>query len=53
VDLAIALAPSHRLVVDDADLGMKSADELRAELERGLTREASDLNPLRVFRPRK
>jgi hypothetical protein len=53
VDLAIALAPSHRLVVDDADLRMKSADELRAELERGLTREASDLNPLRVFRPRK
>jgi hypothetical protein len=53
VDLAIELAPSHRLVVDDADLGMKSADELRAELERGLTREASDLNPLRVFRPRK
>lgn len=53
VDLAIALAPSHRLVVEDADLGMKTADELRAELERGLTREASDLNPLRVFRPRK
>jgi hypothetical protein len=53
VDRAIALAPAHRLVVDDPDLGMKSADELRAELERGLTREASDLNPLRLFRPRK
>lgn len=53
VDAAIALAPSHRLVVDDVDLGMKSADELRAELERGVTREASDLNPLKVFRPRK
>lgn len=53
VDLAIGIAPSHRLVTDDADLAMKTADELRAELERGLTREASDLNPLRVFRPRK
>lgn len=53
VDRAIALAPAHRLVVDDADLGMKTGDELRAEIERGLTREASDLNPLRVFEPRK
>lgn len=53
VDRAIALAPAHRLVVDNADLGMKTGDELRAEIERGLTREASDLNPLRVFEPRK
>ena len=53
VDLAIALAPDHRLVVDDTNLGMKSADELRAELRRGLTRDASDLNPMRVFEPRK
>jgi hypothetical protein len=53
VDLAIALAPDHRFVTDDPDLGMKSADELRAELERGVTREASDFNPLKVFRTRK
>jgi tetratricopeptide (TPR) repeat protein len=53
VDRAIALAPSGRLVVDDDNLGMKSADELRAELQRGLRREASDFNPLRVFEPRK
>ncbi len=53
VDRAIALAPAHRLVVEDPDLAMKSADELRAELERGLTQDASDLNPLRVFSPRK
>jgi hypothetical protein len=53
VDLAISLAPAHRLVVDDPDLGMQTADELRAELERGVTREASDFNPLKVFRPRK
>ena len=53
VDQAISLAPEHRLVVEDTNLGMKSADELRAELQRGLTRDASDLNPLRVFEPRK
>jgi hypothetical protein len=53
VDRAIALAPSHRLVVNDPGLGMKSADELRAELERGLTHDASDFNPLKVFRVRK
>jgi hypothetical protein len=53
VDRAIALAPTHRLIVDDPDLAMKTADELRAELERGLTRDASDLNPMRVFRTRK
>ena len=52
-DKAIALAPGGRLVVEDADLQMHSADELRAELQRGLTRDASDFNPLRVFRPRK
>jgi tetratricopeptide (TPR) repeat protein len=53
VDRAIALAPDQRLVVDDTQLGMRSSDELRAELQRGLTRDASDLNPLRIFTPRK
>lgn len=53
VDRAIALAPGGRLVVEDDNLGMKSADELRAELRRGLERDASDLNPLRVFDTRK
>lgn len=53
VDKAIALAPGGRLVLDDADLQMHSADELRAELRRGLTREAADFNPLRVFGTRK
>jgi tetratricopeptide (TPR) repeat protein len=53
VDRAIALAPDHRVVVEDPELAMKTADELRAELERGLTRDAADLNPMRVFRPRK
>jgi hypothetical protein len=53
VNKAIALAPSGRLVIDDPDLQMHSADELKAELQRGLEREASDFNPLRVFDQRK
>ena len=53
VERAIALSPGGRLVVDDADLGMRSADELRAELEEGLTRDATDFNPLRLLRERK
>jgi hypothetical protein len=53
VDRAIALAPNGRLVVEDPSLGMKSADELRAELQRGLVRDASDLNPFRVLERRK
>ena len=53
VERAIALSPGGRLVVDDADLGMRSADELEAELEEGLTRDASDFNPLRLLRVRK
>ena len=53
VDRAIRLAPSGRLIVDDANLGLKSADELKAELERGRRRELSDFNPLRVLEPRK
>lgn len=53
VDRAIALAPGGRLVVEDPDLQMRSADELRAELQRGITREPSDFNPLKVFRARK
>jgi hypothetical protein len=53
VDRAIEVAPSNRLIVDDSTLGMRSTDELKAELERGLTHDASDLNPLRVLESRK
>ena len=53
VNRAIALAPSHRLVVEDETLAMRSADELKVELEEGLRRDASDFNPLRVFEQRK
>ena len=53
VDRAIALAPGGRLVVDDENLVMRSADELKAELEAGLTRDLSDFNPLRLLETRK
>lgn len=53
VDRAIEVAPGGRVVVEDEGLTMTTADELRAELQRGVTREWSDLNPLRVFRSRK
>ena len=53
VDRAIAHAPGGRLVVADANLGMHTADELRAELQRGLVRELSDLNPMKTLEPRK
>jgi hypothetical protein len=52
-DKALALAPNGRLVVDDPRLKMHSIDALRAELEAGLRTDASDFNPVRVFRERK
>ena len=53
IDKAIALAPNGRLVVEDPENAIHTADELRAELVAGLRTDASDLNPLRVFRQRK
>jgi hypothetical protein len=40
-------------VDDDPDLLMQTGDELKAELESGMRREASDFNPLRVLHKRK
>jgi hypothetical protein len=53
VTRAIALAPNGRLVVEDPELWMHNADELKAELEGGLTRELSDFDPRRLFQQRK
>jgi tetratricopeptide (TPR) repeat protein len=53
VSKAIELAPEGRLVVQDPELQMHNAEELKAELTEGLRVEASDFNPLRVFRERK
>lgn len=52
-DRAIAVAPGGRLRVDDPNLQMHSADELKAELEAGLRSDPSDFNPLKIFRRRK
>lgn len=53
VNRAVALAPGGRLVVEDPDLTIHTADELKAELEAGLTRELSDFDPRRLFERRK
>jgi len=53
VDRAIALAPNGRLIIEHPSQQIRSADELRAELEAGLRRDASDFNPMRVFRERR
>jgi hypothetical protein len=53
VTAAMALAPNGRLVVDDPAIDIHTADELQAELEAGMRREASDLNPMKLFRRRR
>jgi hypothetical protein len=49
---ARSLAPGGTIRVEDENLALKSAEEMAAEFERGLTRELSDFNPLRVLRER-
>lgn len=53
VNRSIALAPASPLVVDDSNLGMHTASELKAELEQGTERSWSDVNPFKVLRTRK
>jgi len=50
---AIALAPNGTLVVDDPNLQMHSAAELKAELEQETETGWKDVNPLKLFRQRK
>jgi tetratricopeptide (TPR) repeat protein len=52
VNRAIALSPTP-LVVEDENLQMRTAAELKAELEQGTERSWSDLNPVEVMRKRK
>ena len=53
VNRAIALSSTSKLTIDDPDLHMNTAAELKAELEQGLERNWSDVNPLKVLRTRK
>jgi tetratricopeptide (TPR) repeat protein len=53
VSRAISLAPNGTLIVDDPDLKIRNAAELKAELEHGMERSWTDLNPLKVLRERK
>ena len=53
VNRAISLAPDGALAVEDPELKIKSAAELKAELEHGAERDWDDLNPAKVFRERK
>lgn len=46
---ARSLTPSGTIRVDDENLKLRTAEEVAAEFERGLTRELSDLNPMRVL----
>jgi hypothetical protein len=50
---AIALSPAGALAVDDAELKIHSAAELKAELQQGLETSAGDFNPLKIVRERK
>lgn len=53
INRAIALAPNGLLVVDDPNLQMHSAAELKAELEQGTETSWKDLSPVKLFRQRK
>jgi hypothetical protein len=53
VNLALNLSSAAPLTVEDAELKMHTAAELKAELESGIERTTDDFNPLKVFRERK
>jgi hypothetical protein len=52
LERATSLSPERRVQVNDPQLGLRDSDALRAELQHGLTVEAEDFSPLRVFRRR-
>ena len=53
VNRAIALSSTSPLTIADPDLQIHTAAELKVELEQGLQRNWSDVNPLKVLRTRK
>jgi hypothetical protein len=52
LDRARQVAPDGTITVNDPDLKLHTAEELSAEFDRGLTRDLSDLNPMKLFRER-
>jgi hypothetical protein len=52
VERAIALSQGT-YVVDDPSLPMRTAAELKAELQKGIEKTWSDFNPMRALEPRK
>lgn len=53
VERAIKLSPEGALTIDDPDLKMRTAAELKSELQQGVERTWGDINPTKVFRERK
>ena len=53
VNRAIGLAANGSLTVDDPNLQMRTAAELKTELEQAIEQSWDDINPLKVFRTRK
>jgi hypothetical protein len=53
VERAISLSSNAPLEVEDTELKIHSAAELKAELQAGTERTAEDFNPLKVLRERK
>ena len=52
VNRALALT-SQPLTINDTNLEMRTAAELKSELEQGMERSWSDVNPLKIIRKRK
>lgn len=53
INRALQLSPAGALAVEDAELRIHSAAELKAELQQGTESSLGDLNPLRIVRERK
>lgn len=53
VNRAIGLAANGSITVDDPNLQMRTAAELKAELEQAIEQSWADVNPLKVLRTRK
>ena len=53
INRAINLNPNGTIVVDDPNLQMHTAAEVKSELEQGTETSWTDLNPLKLFRQRK